>query len=210
MNRILPFLLIVCAPAHAELCSAIINDTERLSCFDHQSRCAVIESTSERLVCFDNRSHQTTLPPPPAEPPVSIAPTEEPVRVKEIAVEAVAESETGSESETVAVTETRTETETAIATAEELEEAFPVRDASRGKEDKPAPVELNASISQVHRDGRSLAIITLDNGQVWREIKKSRFNYREGLAVTISAGVMGSNNLKADGMKKFVKVKRLK
>ena len=228
----LPVLLLCSLSAQAELCSEISNDTQRLTCFDRQARCAVIEDTQERLICFDNRAHRTTLTPaptpteviapgestdstvavqpesdqdpsdeepvatvkpPPAAPSVTITPATEPAPVNSIEVETSAEIET----------------EPATATAEELEEAFPVRDAPRAKADKPAPIELKASINDVYRDGRSLAIITLDNGQVWREIRKSRFNYRTGLDVTISTGVMGSNNLKADGMKKFVKVKRL-
>jgi hypothetical protein len=55
----------------------------------------------------------------------------------------------------------------------------------------------------------------LDNGQVWEQTKNYIPNYepREPISqprVTISRGLMGSYNLRVDGVKRIVQVKRIK
>jgi hypothetical protein len=100
---------------------------------------------------------------------------------------------------------------TAAKTSDEL---FPVRGANRqppeSKREAQEVSSITAVIVEVSKDQRKLATMLLDNGQVWREIKKSRFTYEPGMTVLISAGVFGSTNLTASGMSKYVKVKRLK
>jgi hypothetical protein len=108
----------------------------------------------------------------------------------------------------------KTETPPAPATpAKTPDELFPVRGASRpatqSKPEADAVASMTAIIVEVSKDQRKLATMRLDNGQVWREIKKSRFTYEPGMTVIISAGIFGSTNLTAPGMSKYVKVKRL-
>ena len=55
----------------------------------------------------------------------------------------------------------------------------------------------------------------LDNGQVWEQTKNYIPNYepREPISqprVTISRGLMGSYNLRVEGVKRIVQVKRIK
>ena len=86
----------------------------------------------------------------------------------------------------------------------------------RGKSDKPrkdkkpkSPV-ISASIVKVELNRKRVAYLTLDNGQIWKEISRSNFRYRVGDDVTITKGVLGSTNLAVKGMSKYVKAKRIK
>jgi len=58
-------------------------------------------------------------------------------------------------------------------------------------------------------------VFTLDNGQVWRQTKNYIRNYKPKspipqARVTISKGMMGSYNLRVEGIKRIVQVKRIK
>ncbi|MEZ5561040.1 MAG: hypothetical protein R3E86_21165 [Pseudomonadales bacterium] len=86
------------------------------------------------------------------------------------------------------------------------DEAFPLPAAPR---DDDAP-RIVARIMSVQADGRGRTYLTLDNDQVWREVEPARWQYSAGDAVEITRGLLGSTNLKAEGMSKYVKVKRVR
>lgn len=73
--------------------------------------------------------------------------------------------------------------------------------------------EIKATITQVEFSQNNRFIVTLDNGQVWRQIEadstKARFR-KSGEAVTISRGVLGSYNLTLDEHAVLYKVRRLR
>jgi hypothetical protein len=74
--------------------------------------------------------------------------------------------------------------------------------------DRPAEY-IEASIEKVTEAG-GLDYLTLDNGQVWREIQDSHLRFRPGGKVTISEGVLSSFDLKLQGYNKIAKVKRVR
>lgn len=95
------------------------------------------------------------------------------------------------------------------APTEPEDDPFPVKGRSRSDGDGAAAETLTASITRVRRDARGIVYLFLDNGQVWRETARSRFNYQAGMGVQISTGMLGSTNLIAEGMKKHAKVRRV-
>jgi len=205
-------------------CTTIADDARRLSCFDERTACVEISDDAARLTCYE-RGIQTlavepqpeAAPLPPAGEPPAIAPEVAPMAARTAAApvprtaqarparptpapDTQAESQTDPQPASSVVEQTE---------AESADELFPVRGASDRTATEPEPVTMTAVIVSAKRDARKLTIITLDNDQVWREIQKSRFNYQPGMRVEISEGVLGSVNLSAPGMSKYVKVKRL-
>ncbi|HEX7037180.1 MAG TPA: hypothetical protein VF210_15505 [Pseudomonadales bacterium] len=87
------------------------------------------------------------------------------------------------------------------------DEAFPVRGA-RDDEER-AEERLVAEIVEVRSDPRGLHYLTLDNGQIWRELSKGRIRFEEGDRVEITPGILGSVNLKVEGRSGYVKVRRV-
>lgn len=70
--------------------------------------------------------------------------------------------------------------------------------------------ELTATITKVVTDARDIDYLELSNGHVWRENERNRFRFLEGREVRIEKGVLGSYNLKMEGSKKTIKVKRVR
>lgn len=74
--------------------------------------------------------------------------------------------------------------------------------------------EMRANVSKVEFSPTGRFIVTLENGQVWRQLDadtgQARFNKKGGDAVTISRGLLGSYNLVVEGRAMLFKVKRLK
>ena len=55
------------------------------------------------------------------------------------------------------------------------------------------PNEFTAHIASISRNAAGRAVVTLDNGQVWRQSEtRASFEASAGDAVTISSGVLGS------------------
>jgi hypothetical protein len=216
----IPFLaLTFAAPAMAEICSQLQDDSTRLACFEDQSDCMQIVEHGERLACFDQhdyRLQETNVRPTQQEALISTTAPEVPASnpVVEVVEPALTKPAISSPPQRLATPKPAPELSAEVAIADRtpvpVEDPFPVRNAAHKETAKPAAPQLKANIASAVRNHRDLAILTLDNGQVWREIKKSRFRYQANMAVLITEGVMGSTNLQAEGMKKFVKVKRLK
>lgn len=68
--------------------------------------------------------------------------------------------------------------------------------------------ELVSVIAAVKKAPRGELIITLDNGQVWRQLGTDRFRVKEGFTVIISRGIFNSFLLKIQGKNKSIRVKR--
>ncbi len=75
---------------------------------------------------------------------------------------------------------------------------------------KVKPLESIASeIVQVVKNNRGIRRITLENKQVWREVSPNRLSLQAGQPVTISKGAFGSFNLRREGAKRFIRVRRV-
>ena len=87
------------------------------------------------------------------------------------------------------------------------DEICPVPGAADGEE--RAANAVTAEVVAVQVDPRGLHYLTLDNGQVWRELSKSRLRFQPGDRVELSRGVLGSVNLRVDGRSGYIKVRRV-
>jgi hypothetical protein len=94
-------------------------------------------------------------------------------------------------------------------------ERIPEGQAVAGEPPKPRPVNnVTASVTAVSYSANGRFIVTLDNGQVWRQIDGdstvARFENNKHYIVTISRGLIGSYNLVIKGQTALFKVKRVK
>lgn len=79
---------------------------------------------------------------------------------------------------------------------------------------EPAQLEeLRANVTAVAYNPRGRFTVTLDNGQIWKQLDgdtgTARLKKKGGDIVTISRGVLGSYNLVVDGRSALFKVKRV-
>ena len=68
---------------------------------------------------------------------------------------------------------------------------------------------IEASIVEITTSA-NIDYLRLDNGQVWRETEESRLRFKIGRKVTITEGIMGSFDLRMEGNKNVVKVRRIR
>jgi len=92
--------------------------------------------------------------------------------------------------------------------AEKDDRAFPLKKLKPKKKPRETP-RIDAHIVTVETDPYRIDYLTLDNGQVWREIQDSRVVFKAGQAVNIQAGIFGSHNLRVEGIHRLVKVRRV-
>lgn len=179
---LLPVALLVtlAGTVHGASCDAIPDLDARLACYDRLTDCAAITDDQARLACFERRSA----------PESNVSSTQQEAPDGADSVNAVPPP---------AAPEPATDTG-----------PFAVKGRSRPEPDDAAEPKLTASITRVREDPRGIVYLYLDNGQVWRETSRSRFNYRPGMAVEITSGVLGSTNLVAEGMRSYAKVRRVK
>ena len=72
-----------------------------------------------------------------------------------------------------------------------------------------APIDsLGATVSKLQRYSYDKVLITLDNGQVWKQIDGSNLRLRVGDAVEIERASLGSFMLKKQGSKRSMRVSR--
>jgi hypothetical protein len=71
------------------------------------------------------------------------------------------------------------------------------------------PPEIVATVTELHETVPNTWLITLDNGQVWRQNTAQRFALRVGERVTLRATKWGSSyRLSADTLSGFIQVER--
>ena len=93
----------------------------------------------------------------------------------------------------------------AVAAAPSGEEAFGLEH----RQDTDAMIsKLYASVSKVAKSVRGMSIITIDNGQVWRQNDGSALKIKAGDTVYIERGLLGAFYLGKDGLNRRMKVKR--
>ncbi len=69
---------------------------------------------------------------------------------------------------------------------------------------------LNIGVTKVSKTPFGKMIITLDNGQVWRQTDKVRLKIESGQTVSIERGMLGSFFMGTDEVTKRIRVKRVK
>jgi hypothetical protein len=94
-------------------------------------------------------------------------------------------------------------------------ERIPAGNPVAGEAPRPEPLDhITANVVSVTYSITGRFIVTLENGQVWRQIDgdtaEAHFGNNKHNAVTISRGMLGSYNLVIEGRKAMYKVKRMK
>jgi hypothetical protein len=69
--------------------------------------------------------------------------------------------------------------------------------------------EISANVSEATRGADRRLLITLDNGQVWRQSETLSFSLHAGDLVDIEAGVAGAYYLRRNGKGRTIRVKRI-
>ncbi len=86
----------------------------------------------------------------------------------------------------------------------------------RSKEQESAPKALHAKLVGLRFTNAGRYIITLDNGQVWRQITGDTDNLRlpratgDGIPIIIKKGLLGSHKLRPASSKRSIRVERVK
>jgi hypothetical protein len=181
--------------AYGASCDGIEDLNARLACFDRLADCAGITADAERLACFERRPPDATAQSTPTEAAQANAGNATPAEA--------APARAGSAPTVIPSDEAH------AARPPADDDPFPVKGRRRFEREEAPAETLTASIARVRRDPRGIVYLFLDNGQVWRETARSKFDYQAGMAVEISTGTLGSTNLVADGMAKHAKVRRV-
>lgn len=199
-------------------CVNIRSAVERLDCYDEAeqpltidvSRCVNIRSAIERLDCYDELAHQAQQTPSDQEAvdlsePGSDSGSDMPVTtIEQESVTAVAVVQSSPAVEQLPVTE-----QTIDQTSRVTEENFGLP-PEEGEDEKDL-VELHSTISKLREYIPGRYLITLENGQVWRQMVAERYRLRVGHNVRIYPSRWGKSfRLSAEGLKGFIQVERVR
>jgi hypothetical protein len=125
-----------------------------------------------------------TAAPTPAAAPASTAAVTDPVPIAAATTSSASASATGSSTDTA---------------------GFPQRSSP------PPPPEIVATVTELHETVPNALLITLDNGQVWRQNIPQRFALKPGQRVTLHGTKWGSSfRLSADALNGFIQVERVR
>lgn len=153
-------------PATLHACVTIASEKERLRCFDHEM--AQLEAASTRGEApASNASKANTLPPAVTAPAVAVAAN--PTIPSAAALPP--EQTFGLSGDQILKLESR---------------------QAGSPAPQPKLKNLTAQITRVTQNSQGRWVITLNNGQVWRQSETREFQASPGLAVKISSGAMGS------------------
>lgn len=149
--------------------------------------CTDIADDAERLACYDaNKEASSIIPKVPAAPvQQQPAPAEQQVPPAEASV---------------GDPDDRAGTTVAAPAPDDFGRAEPF-DASKEY--------IEASIVEIATSA-NIDYLRLDNGQVWREVEDSHLRFKEGRKITITEGILGSFDLRMEGIKNIVKVRRVR
>jgi hypothetical protein len=178
---------------------------------DDIARCAVQSGDAARLACYDAiAAHLKSVPvaavaaqpaPAPAAQPAPATPIA-PVAAAPVAPAPVAAAAPAAKPP-------------AATTAQAEFGAENLTETAREAAGQPAPLdEIKSGVTEVYLTLKGRFIVTLANGQIWRQIDsdtgRPRFNKNGGDTVTISRGMIGGYNLVVDGRTGLFKVARIK
>ncbi len=215
MNRIASLIVVSIAGALlpvgtlAKPCNLTSEDTDKLACYDMMLACRKHGSSSARLHCYDETlgaaSSQSNMP----TNGVSIKPKEQTSEVSTILVI----------SDDIKSVRTPTSASASTSASESASESASTSTGTISKDKekdfgKRPPIKkggdfIESRIVEVTQSARREDYFRLENGQVWREVEDARVRIKVGQMVKIEKGVMGSFNLKIEGVRKLVKVRRV-
>lgn len=187
--------------ATAVLLLACFNNSSAAETSDKLAACAAIQSDAERVACYDAIVH---------------GPVQDEVAVEEAAVEATAVEETVVQEAVVEEAAAATVVIESTSTVETppADETFgePVDDLNR-EAGVPAGSEkvdrLVATVSGVRLYKVDRVIITLDNGQEWRQTSASTKEFSVGDTIEINKGSFGSYRMTELDGSNAMKVRRV-
>jgi hypothetical protein len=204
------------ALVQAANCASIINDGDRLSCFDEARDCAGISEAATRLSCFDKHYGGSSKP---SSTSLETSGVQSKAAETAVIVDVVSESSSAKHntSENTVASESVAKS---VDSKEVIDESLapshaPVEgdtEATFGKKKEFSDPSdyIEAKIVEVKRNSQKIDYIRLDNGHVWREYQDYRTRFKVGQTVVIEEGVLGSFNMKVEGVTKLIKVKRVK
>jgi hypothetical protein len=149
--------------------------------------CRRIDAAAERLACYDrvvDRARDELAPEaPPPEPQVSSVPAP---RAEEAPEDRTLRERLFGRSESEG--------------AQALRKTYGL----------DTPNEISASVSAAKLGGDRLLLITLANGQVWKQAETVSFSLHAGDTVEIEAGLAGAYYLRRNGKGRSIRVKRIR
>ena len=160
--------------------------------------CLNLKSPGTRFDCYErhveaakaaNRPASNAAPQPDVAtaaptPPPSVTPVTDPVPIAAATTSSASASAMGSSTDTA---------------------GFPQRSSP------PLPPEIVATVTELHETVPNALLITLDNGQVWRQNIPQRFALKPGQRVTLHGTKWGSSfRLSADALNGFIQVERVR
>jgi len=160
--------------------------------------CLNLKSPGTRFDCYErhveaakaaNRPASNAAPQPDVAtaaptPPPSVTPVTDPVPIAAATTSSASASAMGSSTDTA---------------------GFPQRSSP------PLPPEIVATVTELHETVPKELLITLDNGQVWRQNIPQRFALKPGQRVTLHGTKWGSSfRLSADALNGFIQVERVR
>ncbi len=174
------------------ICSAKTNAKERLACYDAIAQrlrageiaAPVAVPAAPAPVAVAPAAPAPVAPAPLAAAPVAAAPAPAPAPVP--AAAPAPETQFGAEA-------LKKETRAATGQPEQLD-------------------EIHGVIAKLAFSPIGRAIVTLDNGQVWRQVEgdTDRFKGKEGDTATIERALLGSYSLTVQGRNQLIKVQRVR
>lgn len=196
--------ILVNSHANALPCSDIKAEAERLACYDERVECQSLADTEQRLQCFDGLLTQ---------------PRASDTSVTRIVVRAESKPQAAEIAPTTAASGSA-DTGTAKAAAIKPDAEVVAKSASdKSSEDfglkewqrkEGSTQRLEAVILDITTNSQNIDFLTLDNGQVWREIEDTRVRFKKGQPVTIEDGLFDSFNLQVPGVRRLIKVRRVR
>lgn len=189
---------------YAGSCVEISQEKERLACYDQAISCSHIISADARLACYDGvylDSVRTVS---------TINEISNDQRSGDVSVGSVQAAT--SEQNEVAIpgkSQPLEQNEVAIPGKSQPLEQNEEKNFGKKKIDETPTEYIESSIVEVKQDRRKIDYIRLQNGQVWRETEDFRVRFKIGQTVKIEKAILGSFNLRMDGVRKLIKVERV-
>jgi hypothetical protein len=173
------------------ICSAKTNAKERLACYD---------AIAQRLRAGEAVAAPVAAPAAPA--PVAAAPAAPaPVAAAPVVPAPVAAAPAAAPAPVAAPA------------PEAQFGAEALKKETRAATGQPEPLdEIHGVIAKLAFSPIGRAIVTLDNGQVWRQVEgdTDRFKGKEGETATIERALLGSYSLTVQGRNQMIKVQRVR
>jgi hypothetical protein len=189
--------------------------------------CRVIANMASRLFCYDRIVDQLTAgaaivaPQPPTPPPATVPRSAPPAPAQQAVPQAVPQMSPpvarsvpapGAPAPVPPRAAAPTPTPAAVATPAPAprqfgDDSLPLD--KRAPSPKSSPDELPAKVASIRKDRFGDAIITLDNGQTWRQTEGNSFSAASGTDVILKKGVLGAYFMALADGNRSIKVKRV-